>query len=353
MHITERATKTPSIAESQNTSRRVAWIIITVVITLGLFAWIVSKIDFQEFVKTMQATNWWWAAGAYAATVLYHLWRALRTRLMLSQPIPLLLLYATMCLNAVIRNVAPWLGEPGFIWLLKKLHRVDLSRATAIWATQRLFDVAIILGVAFLVFVSASFEHLDQKLRTAIDAALGVGLGAVILGVGGLLVARWLSPDELDHLRGVANQNFVGHFLARIRQGSRNIFWHVREVSRLHLMPMLSFYSVAMWASLYLAFVCYLNALDSGLSLTQILWLFVLVLPISFLPVQGIASIGTHEAAWFLALNFLGVEPGRAAILAVGSHALMLISVVVLLALGLALRLICRKVKIDPALQQT
>jgi uncharacterized protein (TIRG00374 family) len=345
--------KTPSIAESRNRSRRVAWIILTVFITLGLFAWIVSKLDFQDLIKTMWATNWWWAVGAYAATALYHLWRALRTRLMLSQPIPLLLLYATMCLNAVIRNVAPWLGEPSFIWLLKKLHRVDLGRATAVWATQRLFDVAIILGVAFLVFVSAGFVDLDQRLQTGIEAALGIGLGVVIIGVGGLLVARWLSPDELDNFRGVANRNFVDHFVARVRQGSRNTFWHMREVSRLHLIPMLSLYSVAMWASLYLAFVCYLNALDSGLSLIEVLWLFVLVLPISFLPVQGIASIGTHEAAWFLALNFLGVEPGRAAILAVGSHALMLISVVVLLALGLGLRLICKKAKIDdPALQK-
>ena len=62
-----------------------------------------------------------------------------------------------------------------------------------------------------------------------------------------------------------------------------------------------------------------------------------LVFPADLTPVKGVAQIGTHEAAWFLALRAIGLDAARASTLAFATHAVLFAIMVVGLGVGLLL----------------
>ncbi len=51
----------------------------------------------------------------------------------------------------------------------------------------------------------------------------------------------------------------------------------------------------------------------------------IIMVPMTLLPFQGVANLGTHEAGWIIALSLFGQPQETALTIAVGSHLIMLL----------------------------
>ncbi|MEW6139812.1 MAG: hypothetical protein AB1733_16440 [Thermodesulfobacteriota bacterium] len=72
-------------------------------------------------------------------------------------------------------------------------------------------------------------------------------------------------------------------------------------------------------------FLATVYALNFELTVGEVMFIYVALIPFSLLPIRGIANIGNHEATWFLVLKLLGTPNADAAALAFGSHVLLLL----------------------------
>ena len=72
-------------------------------------------------------------------------------------------------------------------------------------------------------------------------------------------------------------------------------------------------FSAAMWVFHFLQWFFLLQAVRLSLSPLEVLWVYVLFFPVSFLPLRGVAAMGPRIATWFFALQLVGVDQTRAA----------------------------------------
>jgi len=61
------------------------------------------------------------------------------------------------------------------------------------------------------------------------------------------------------------------------------------------------------------------------------------MVPLTLLPFQGFANLGTHEIGWVAAFSIFGQDSGSSLAIAVGSHIIMLLFVLILGFLGVLL----------------
>jgi len=85
--------------------------------------------------------------------------------------------------------------------------------------------------------------------------------------------------------------------------------------------------SAAIWPCLYLVFFVLAGSLDYWLEFPQIVMIAALMVPLSLTPLQGVANLGSYEAAWVIGFAIFGYSSKNALIVATGSHAIVLIFV--------------------------
>ncbi len=316
--------------------RHYLWVAASLALSAALLGWIVAKMDVATFEATMRRVDWWWVAAAYCAVLLYHVFRAHRTSIMLTPRVATGVLFPTICLQAAIRNVAPtWFGDVSLVYLLRRFHSVALTQGSAMIVLLRVLDMFAMLAAACLALVLPGI-NLDPRVRATVSVALAV---VVLIGAALFLVRQYSPRANSVYVRRLEG-SFLANAIDRAKHTALNIAWHLHEMSRLHLLPKLLVDTTLMWTAMYVAFVCYLHALNAGLGLSQVLWLFILLLPVDLVPTPTPGNLGAFEAAWFVVLLVLGVSADQATVLAVSSHVLILLSAPLLLAFWLGGRLL-------------
>jgi len=316
--------------------RHYLWVAVSLALSAALLGWIFAMMDVAAFEATMRRVDWRWVAAAYCAVLVYHVFRAHRTSIMLTPRVGTSVLFPTFCLQAAIRNVAPtWFGDLSLVYLLRRFHSVAMTQGSAMILLLRVLDMFAMLAAACLALLLPGI-NLDPRVRATVSVALAV---VVLIGAA-LFLVRQYSPRANNAYVRRLGVSFLAHAIDRAKNTALNTAWHLHEMSRLHLLPKLVVDTALMWTAMYLAFVCYLHALHADLGLLQVLWLFVLLLPVDLVPTPTPGNLGAYEAAWFVVLLVLGVNADRAMVLAVSSHVLMLLSAPLLLAFWLGGRLL-------------
>ena len=71
------------------------------------------------------------------------------------------------------------------------------------------------------------------------------------------------------------------------------------------------------------------GSLDYWLEFPQIIMIAALMVPLSLTPLQGVANLGSYEAAWAIGFAIFGYSSKDALIVAAGSHTIVLVFVLV------------------------
>ena len=202
---------------------------IGIAVSLLFIGYALSKIDFAEFAAALRKAHWAWVAPAMALYFVGHLFRGLRSRLILAPHTDISWVRAMNLILAgyAANNVLPArLGELIRSYVLGRLQHISKATALSTVFVERVFDGMAIVAILFAVTLfgvpgtmKIRFGELDVSIAwiawTA--AALFFGAFVCILGVA-LLHERFLSLLErplriLPHAVGSKVLEILGRLL--------------------------------------------------------------------------------------------------------------------------------------------
>lgn len=278
--------------------------IAAILFTGALLAWFVwTHTDAQKLLAAFREIAWPDYAAAIAALVVYQIFRTLRTRLLVDPGLPFSGLFLTLCVQCLINAYFPaGFGELSIVYLLRRRHDVGVHLGTAAVVVARIADLTVFL-LLFFVIIGLMARQIPPDVYLAMLSVAAVLLVTVfglylLRKFVGLYVAKWAGRAGAIGWLGRHSLIFVDA-LMQVRS--------VREFAWLLL------FSAAMWVFHFLQWFFLLQAVGLALSPLEVLWIYVLFFPISFLPLRGVAAMGPRIATWFFALQLVGVDQTRAA----------------------------------------
>lgn len=191
---------------------------LTVTVVLGLLVWRFVHPD--RFFMMMANISGAWLAIAIATFLVYQAARTLRVRALLEVRTSWVRLFSTICIQSLFNAYLPTGGgEAALLYLLKKRHEVAYYDGTALLIVVRLVDLAIFVGLFFLVSIWT--EALFLLPRFAIT---GMVLFSVVLAL--LVAIAWVFLQSWQKRTVVSGSR---HFLSRQVANLSAAFARVRE----------------------------------------------------------------------------------------------------------------------------
>lgn len=285
---------------------------ISVVITLALVAYLLTKIEWETFLHMMQGVPFIAFVGSFAAYFALNFFRALRFRALLEtgSHIRLRVLFPiTLYHNFLVRVLPFKLGELSYIVLMRTHLNYSVQEGVSSLVGARLFELLIIVmgGVAGLAF---SGGHFDEQ-RDLIVFVVVIGFALCILGLyfAGTLI-RWLVAS--------------GRYLVRLFMTTvPNIYLQIadkleklaREFDRLRQPRFFSagvFYSIFTYGASFIANQVLLQAVGVDVPFPILVAIVSIGMFSSAFPF-AISGFGVVEASWAFALVYLaGYDMGQA-----------------------------------------
>jgi uncharacterized membrane protein YbhN (UPF0104 family) len=278
-----------------------------------------------DVVRVLTGADFRWFAAGFVCILAANWLCSIRTRILLDNPPGLALLWHIHALRALITGLLPFsAGELSYVYYLKKYCVTPAAKGMGLLVSIRFLELVLFLCLLF-VFASISLFIEPSKLNQAGFLFTGTG-------VAGVLVLIWKPGFFLNRVTGAAG--FVSrklvkttateYFMERIDQFSVS----VKQVfaSRMRGWICLQTLGVVILRNSFV--LSMLAAMGVTLTGTLIVYLFMFLFVTRL--IQGFGSFGNQEAGISGALILLGYSGEKALAVAVGTHLLQWIPVLML-----------------------
>lgn len=303
--------------------------------SLVVIAYVLWTLDFRQVMETFSHMRWVLFFLAFGIYLLNYLLRTWRFRLLLSlDDISFDKLFGLTSLYGMYLYLLPAKsGEASYPVMLKNRLKVALTHSTATLIVARFFDFATV--ALFIPFVLVPFW---MQIHPIIRWVAVFFVASVVLGsVFGLGFVR-----HSDKWHTWSQSSSMG-ILGRIKTVLGRLLASLAEIDRQGQYWLLALLTIAIWACVQANFFLIIRALGYSLSLLEIIVVTIIMVPMTLLPLQGFANLGTHEIGWTAAFALFGYTQATALSIAVSSHIVLLIFV---LTLGLVGRLFLKGIRI-------
>ncbi len=300
---------------------------LSIIISLTVVALVITQLDLDQLTDVLRQTSLAWMGLAVVVFLLNYVLRTVRFRLLFpDQQLPFWPLFSVTALYGMLLYLMPAKsGEISFLALLKARLNVDLSESAATLVTARFYDF---LSVAlFLPLVLAAFWN---RLPPAISYSALAFLG--LMGVIAVAYFAWLrrwSPSSPETL----SETDSG-WQSRARYWLIQVIERLTSLSRMPGQGRLLGLTVLIWLAVYTNFYLIASSLGFWMAFGQAVILSLLMVPLTLLPLQGVANLGSHEVGWTAAFSIFGYSTDQAILVTAGSHVLLLLEVLVLGGIG-------------------
>jgi hypothetical protein len=282
-------------------------------VSVILTVFVLRAVDSSSLLTTLYGVRFGWVAMAAVAFMLFQVLKWARLVKLIGHNPPGLFMLQTQ--QALFNALFPaGFNDLLFAYLLKRGGVVSIHGGVAAVVLARVADiVAFVIGIALIIaFTWSSMPDGGAWVLAGLVMILVCGVIALLFGHR---LTRW-SGYPLGRVGLALNGLIARHLVPVLEEVSAAGGWRSWVV--------LIGLSGLMWTVMYGFFVATVFALSDQITARSVLWLFILLFPADLLPIRGLANFGTHEAAWFVILNLLGVSREQAANLAISSHLLML-----------------------------
>ena len=278
----------------------------TAPLVLGLLAvWLVFRgQDLHKIAQSFEQINYFWVAGAAVVSLLGHLSRAVRWRMLLRPlgytPSVASAFWAVM-INYIANLALPRMGEVSRCAAVLRTDAVPMPVSLGTVVTDRLVDMCSFLLV-FVLALAFNFGFFRQPLQNLVGKAAGLGvlagLGVVVLA--GLVLGYFYYQKHKDKILQNKLMASINKFFVGLWSGLASI---KKVRSPLNFLV----HSFAIWFSYLLCMYCMLMAfgVTSMLTLNDALILLTMGSLGFIVPVQG--GIGAYHAVVSWSLVQLGV----------------------------------------------
>jgi uncharacterized protein (TIRG00374 family) len=277
-----------------------------------------------------------WVLLAFGAYFINLVLRAMRFRILLySREVRLRDLIVVSSLHNMFVYIMPAKsGDVSYILLAKSRLDLPLVEGSATLLAARLFDFTTIAGLLAVVLPLTRNRIPPGLLGPSIlFCALVLGGTALLLVLLGspraVIEVRSSGRPALDRFVRSWNRLIAGLRLIRARGG--------------HLPVALL--TLGIWSCLYADYYFIARALGTQISFLQISTITLVMVPLTLLPFQGFANVGTHELGWAGVLRSFGYSFQDALSIALGSHFILLVIILTYGGLGLLATRLLRQTK--------
>jgi acetyltransferase-like isoleucine patch superfamily enzyme len=125
--------------------------------------------------------------------------------------------------------------------------------------------------------------------------------------------------------------------MGRLMKGLKKLFVSLQEIDARHEYLRLWLTTTLIWICVQANFYFIVMSMGYTLSVFEIVVVSIIMVPMTLLPFQGFANLGTHEIGWTAAFALFGYPPATALAIAVSSHIVLTAFVLMLGGVGLAL----------------
>ena len=305
--------------------RNVLIYILSAVLSVIFLAYVLLNLDWEILREAFSDIHWGWLGMAFLAYLINIFFRAMRFgSLIYSRPVKWIELIPVSALHNILMYLMPAkTGDLTYIFIAKNRLDVSLSEGTATLLAARMYDFSMVaLFLAILLPMSKS-EMPDWIFRSAALFCL-----LVLIGTAGILAFLKLGrssipPKKQEQLP----ENSLQKIFMRARSSWNKFIVGLREIQEHGTHGKVAILTAGIWLCVYSNF--YFAAQSMGLPITfyHIAIISIVMIPLTLLPLQGFANIGTHEVGWTSVLVAFNYPYDMALAIAAGSHFVLLLSV--------------------------
>ena len=305
--------------------------IVSAVLSVFFLAYVLLNLDWEILRSAFSDIHWGWLAMAFAAYLLNVLLRAMRfSSLIYSRRVKWLEIVPVSALHNILMYLLPAkTGDVAYVFLAKNRLDVSLSEGTATLLAARFYDFSI---VALILAVLLPFAKSDMPawiFRSAVIFCL-----LILAGTIGLLTFLKYSKAALPAatVQPAPDLKQTSRFqvlFIRLQLAWNKFILGLREIQSHGAHPRVALLTAGIWLCVYSN--SYFAAQSMGLPITfyQISLISIVMIPLTLLPLQGFANIGTHEVGWTSVLVAFNYPYQTALAIAAGSHFVLLLSVLI------------------------
>lgn len=304
--------------------------ILGIIFSIFVIGYIFLKLDWSAVRQIFSTLNWLWICLGFIVYLTNYLLRTFRFKILLQlENFSFSQLMGAICLYGMYLYILPAKsGEISYPVILKRSFNISLPESTATLVTARFFDFATIsLFIPVVLFVYR------EKLPTWFLYSGLSFCGCVILfGIIAIWLIRRRNPFIIAKFK--TSKNRWTNALVNLFE---NFLYHLRTIDQRRQYWRLWLITIGIWLFVYTNFYLIVLGLGYHFSYFQMIVVSILMIPMTLLPFQGFANLGTHEIGWVAAFSILGHNSNEALVIAVGSHTIMLLFVLMLGVLGFLL----------------
>jgi glycosyltransferase 2 family protein len=303
----------------QERKKRIFSIKTVVFLLLSLFIafFLLRKLDIAETVNIIKNANIALIIASCFTYFLSNYFKMLRFRVMLGDyRIPLLDLYTITSYHNFFNQIMPArTGELTFVYYLKKIGTIDISKGLHILVVTRIFDFIVISAF----FICSIILYFGAQTSPALVI---LGVVFLVISVITLFNLKWLVvwSGKLFHVLTerlrLQQKPLVGRILGKIDVV-------VEEFSSFkagRFVPMLALTSMLTWSTLYFLFYLTIRSFGIDIGIIQSVAGSTGGVLTNVLPINSFGSFGTLEAGWTGGFMLVGMNEHDAIFTGFGYH---------------------------------
>ncbi|HNE69041.1 MAG TPA: lysylphosphatidylglycerol synthase transmembrane domain-containing protein [Anaerolineales bacterium] len=302
-------------------NRNLLLYVISGILSAVLLAYLLLNLDWEILRVAFSDLHWGWLGMAFLAYLLNIFLRALRfTNLIYSRPVKWIELVPVSALHNILMYLMPAkTGDVAYIFLAKDRLDLSLTEGTATLLAARYYDFSV---VGLVLAILLPFSKKDMPVWIFESSVIFCLL--ILLGTIGILLFLRFSKPATDN-QPVGEKTLI----TRIRAAWTKFIAGLREIQNHGAHGRVALLTAGIWLCVYSNFYFATRSMGLPVAFYHIAIISIVMIPLTLLPLQGFANIGTHEVGWTSVLVAFGYPYKTALAIAAGSHLVLLFSVLI------------------------
>lgn len=305
--------------------------IISAILSIVLLAYLLLNLDWDILRVAFSDIHWGWLGLALLAYLINILLRALRfTNLIYSRPVKWIELIPVSALHNILMYLMPAkTGDVTYIFIAKNRLDISLTEGTATLLAARFYDFSVVALILAILLPFSKNEMPAWIFESAIVFCV-----LILIGTLGILSFLKFSKPTLESVNLPTENLKQTSRLQKIRAAWYKFIAGLREIQSHGAHGRVALLTAGIWLCIYSNFYFAAKSMGLPVAFYHIAIISIVMIPLTLLPLQGFANIGTHEIGWTSVLVAFNYPYKTALAIAAGSHFILLLSV--LIAGGLA-----------------
>lgn len=300
--------------------------ILSAFFSVTLLGYVLHNLDWAILQSAFSNIHEGWLGMALLAYLINIALRALRfTNLIYSRKVRWIDLVPVSALHNILMYLMPAkTGDVAYVFLVKDRLDVSLTEGTSTLLAARFYDFTVVAFFLATLLPFSKNEMPDWIFRSALIFCI-----LILFGSLGILAFIQFSKTTLESVSSLTRDQKQASRLQKIRTVWKKFIAGLREIQSHGAHGKTAVLTIGIWLCVYSNFYFAAQSMGLSISFYHIAIISIVMIPLTLLPLQGFANIGTHEVGWTSVLVAFNYPYNTALAIATGTHFILLISVLV------------------------